>query len=161
MQLTALVLAAHLAAVPAPDASLVTFLVRVQRACASNDRGALAAMIEYPLTVFASGWNIPVKDRATFLQSYDAFFPEDVRDAIAAASTKQQIAAGAAFLPFGNVLRIRRVDGGFRIVAIVMPPPGQKLHAARSGATRVSFSAHYDVTQYPGSLSVGEREAYV
>ena len=150
-----------LAGTAAPDRGLETFLARLQRACASNDRGAVAALVDYPLTVFASGWNIPVKDRATFLQSYEAFFTEDVKDAIAAASIRQQMAPGAAFLPFGNVLRIKRVDGGFRIMAIVMPPPGQKLRAARSGTTRVSFPAHYDVTQYAGSLAGGERELYV
>src|SRR3954468_13060485 len=102
-----MVLAALLEAVPAPDSSLDTFVARLQRACATNDRAALAAMIEYPLTVIASGWNIPVKDRATFLQSYDAFFTDDVKEAIAAASAQQPIAAGAAFLPFGSVLRLK------------------------------------------------------
>ena len=161
MRIVLLALTILAGAAPAPDRTLETFLARLQRACASNDRGAVAALIDYPLTVFASGWNIPVKDRATFLQSYDAFFTEDVKDAIAAASIKQQMAPGAAFVPFGNVLRIKRIDGGFRIMAIVMPPPGQKLRAARSGTTRVSFPAHYDVTQYAGSLALGERELYV
>jgi hypothetical protein len=161
MRIVVLAMTMVVAAAPAADLSLAAFLTRVQQACARNDRQGLASLVEYPLTVFASGWNIPVKDRATFLQSYDAFFTEDVRDAIAAASTQQQIGAGAAFLAFGKVLRIRPVDGGFRIVAIVMPPPGQKLRAARSGTTRVSFPAHYDVTQYAGSLAVGEREWYV
>ena len=161
MRIVALALTMLVAATPATDLRLAAFLTRLQQACARNDREGLASLVEYPLTVFASGWNIPVKDRAMFLQSYDAFFTEDVRDAIAAASTTQQIAAGAAFLPFGKVLRIRPVDGGFRIVAIVMPPPGQKLRAARAGTTRVSFPAHYDVAQYAGSLAVGERESYV
>lgn len=150
-----------LTAAPASNARLDAFLVELQRASARDDRRALAAMVEYPLTVFAGGWNIPLKDRATFLQSYDAFFTEDVKDAIAGASTKQRIVPNAAFLPFGNVIRIKRVAGTFRIVAIVMPPPGYKLRAARRETTRVSFPAHQDAALYTGSLAAGEHESYV
>jgi len=161
MRFAVLALAAGLAAAPAPESALASFLARVQKACASNDRGALASLIEYPLTVFASGWNIPVKDRAAFLQSYDAFFTDDVKDAIASASTQQRMAEGAAFLSFGNVLRIKSSNGSFRIAAIVMPPPGQRLRAARRETTRVSFPAAPYPARYAGSLAAGERESYV
>jgi hypothetical protein len=150
-----------LSAAPALEARLDAFLVELQRASAKDDRRAIAAMVEYPLTVFAGGWNIPVKDRATFLQSYDAFFTEDVKDAIAAASAKQRIEPTAAFLPIGKVLRVKPVGGTFRIVAIVMPPPGHKLRAARRDTTRVSFSAHQDAALFTGSLAVGEHESYL
>jgi hypothetical protein len=151
-----------LAGQPSPiDSRLETFLVGVQRACARGDRGALAAMVEYPLTVFAGGWNIPVKDRATFVQSYDAFFTEDVKEAIAAASTRLRVNPSAAFLPFGNVLRIKRVGGSFRIAAIVMAPPGQRVRAARRETVRVSFPTRQDWTAYAGSLAAGERESYI
>ena len=136
-------------------------VVAVQRAASVDDRRALAALVEYPLTVFASGWNIPVKDRATFLQSYDAFFTEDVKEAIAAASTKQRIEPTAAFLPFGSVLRIKPVGKTFRIVAIVMPPAGHRVRAARRDTTRVSFPVHQDAALYTGSLAPGEHESYV
>ena len=126
------------------DARLDAFLANLQRACARGDRAALAGMVQYPLTVFAGGWNIPVKDRATFLQSYDAFFTEDVKEAITGASTRLRLDPNAAFLPFGNVLRIKPVGGSFRIVAIVMPPPGQRVRAARREAVRVSFPARQD-----------------
>src|SRR5689334_9023758 len=114
MPIAVLALTSVLAAPAPPDARLDAFLTSVQRACASNDRRAIAALVQYPLTVFAGGWNIPVKDRAAFLQSYDAFFTDDVREAIAAASTTARLDPAAAFLPFGNVLRIRAVGGSFR-----------------------------------------------
>jgi len=133
----------------------------VQQACARNDRESVASLIEYPLTVFASGWNIPVKDRATFLQSYDAFFTEDVKEAIAAASTTLRVDPKAAFVPFGNVLRIKSVGGSFRIVAIVMPPAGHRVRAARRETVRVSFPARQDWTAYAGSLAAGEHESYL
>jgi hypothetical protein len=161
MPIAALALASLLAAAPVADSNLDTFLARVQRACAGNDRQALAALVEYPLTVFASGWNIPVKDRATFLQSYDAFFTEDVKDAIAAASAKQRIEPTAAFLAFGNVLRIKAVGSAFRIVAIVMPPPGHRIRAARRDTTHVSFQGGQDAAMYAGSLAAGEHESYL
>jgi hypothetical protein len=160
MPIAAAVLAS-LTLAAAPDSQLDAFLVQLQRASARDDRRAIAAMVEYPLTVFAGGWNIPVKDRATFLQSYDAFFTEDVKEAIAAASTKQRIVPSAAFLPFGKVLRIKPVAGTFRIVAIVMPPPGQRLRAARRDTLRVSFPAHQATAAYAGSLAAGEHESYM
>jgi hypothetical protein len=161
MPFTAVALASLLSVAPVPEARLDAFLVELQRASAKDDRRAIAAMVEYPLTVFAGGWNIPVKDRAAFLQSYDAFFTEDVKDAIAGASTRQRIAPTAAFLPIGNVLRIKPVGSTFRIVAIVMPPPGHKLRAARRDTTRVSFPAHQDAAKYAGSLAAGEHESYI
>ena len=161
MPIAALALTSWLAAPPAPDARLDAFLVSVQRACASNDRRAMAALVQYPLTVFAGGWNIPVKDRAAFLQSYDAFFTEDVKEAIGGASTKVRIEPNVAFLPFGNVLRIKPFAGSFRIVAIMMPPPGTRVRAARRETVRVSFPARQDWTAYAGSLAAGEHESYL
>jgi len=147
---------------PAPaDSRLETFLAGVQRACTRGDRAALAAMVEYPLTVFAGGWNIPVKDRAAFLKSYDAFFTDDVKEAIAGASTRLRIEPNVSFLPFGNVLRIKPIAGSFRIVAIVMPPPGTRVRAARRETTRVSFPARQDWMAFAGSLAAGEHETYV
>jgi hypothetical protein len=161
MPIAVLALTSWLAA-PAPaDARLDAFLASVQRACASNDRRAMAALVLYPLTVFAGGWNIPVKDRAAFVQSYDAFFTEDVKEAIAGASTKVRIEPNVAFLPFGNVLRIKPAGGSFRIVAIVMPPPGRRVRTARRETTRVSFPARQDWTAYAGSLAAGEHESYM
>jgi len=161
MPIALLALTSLLAAPAPPDARLDAFLASVQRACASNDRRAMAALVLYPLTVFAGGWNIPVKDRAAFLQSYDAFFTEDVKEAIAGAPTKVRIEPNVAFLPFGNVLRIKPAGGSFRIVAIVMPPPGRRVRAARREMTRVSFPARQDWTAYAGSLAAGEHESYM
>lgn len=160
MRIVVLWLAAVLWAAPPADTRLEMFLAGVQRACTRGDRAALASMVQYPLTVFAGGWNIPVKDRAAFLQSYDAFFTEDVKEAIAGASTKVRIEPNVSFLPFGNVLRIKPAGGSFRIVAIVMPPPGQRLRAARRETIRVSFPPRQDWTAYAGSLAAGEHESY-
>src|SRR5258706_4214599 len=161
MTVVVLALAGLFVAASPPDSRLEVFLANVQRACARGGRFALAALVQYPLTVFAGGWNIPVKDRATFLQSYDAFFTEDVKEAIAGASIRQRIEPTAAFIPFGKVLRIKPAGATYRIVAIVMPPAGQKLHAARRDTTRVSFSARQDTAQYAGSLAAGEHESYL
>lgn len=161
MPFTAVALALLLSVAPAPEARLDAFLVELQRAAARDDRRALASMVEYPLTVFAGGWNIPLKDRAAFLESYDAFFTEDVKDAIAGASTRQRIEPSASFIPFGNVIRIKPVGSTFRIVAIVMPPPGHKLRAARRDPTRVSFPAHQDAALYTGALAASEHESYL
>jgi len=161
MPIAVLALTSVLAAPAPPDSRLDAFLASVQRACASNDRRAIAALVQYPLTVFAGGWNIPVKDRATFLQSYDAFFTEDVKETIAAAPTKLRVDPNVAFVPFGNVLRIKPIAGTFRIVAIVMPPAGHRVRAARRETIHVAFPARQDWTAYAGSLAVGEHESYI
>jgi hypothetical protein len=161
MTVVVLALAALFVAASPPDSRLEAFLANVQRACARGDRQALAAFVQYPLTVFAGGWNIPVKDRATFLQSYDAFFTEDVKEAIAGASTKVRIEPTAAFIPFGKVLRIKPAGASYRIVAIVMPPPGTRVRAARRETIRVSFPVRQDWTAYAGSLAAGEHESYL
>src|SRR5262245_19632600 len=144
-----------------PDSNLDRFLANLQNACARGDRGAVAGLVQYPLTVFAGGWNIPVKDRATFLQYYDAFFTDDVKEAIAGASPRLRLDPAAAFLAFGNVLWIKPVAGSFRIVASVMPPAGHKVRAARRETMRVSFPARQDWTAYAGSLALGEHESYL
>ena len=161
MPIAVLRLAALLSAAPQTDQRLDAFLATVQRLCARGDRAALAGLVQYPLTVFAGGWNIPVKDRAAFLQYYDALFTDDVKASIASASPRLRFDPAAAFLPFGNVLRIKPAGGSFRIVAIVMPPPGHRVRAARRETVRVSFPARQDWTAYAGSLAVGEHESYI
>jgi hypothetical protein len=55
--------AAPAAAAGALDQRLaVAFVLDLQRGLAGDDRAAVAALIAYPLTVFAGGVRIPVRD---------------------------------------------------------------------------------------------------
>jgi len=42
------------------------FLADLQAATVRNDRSAIAGMVHYPIKVLASGWIIPIDDRATY-----------------------------------------------------------------------------------------------
>src|SRR5258705_8842302 len=68
------------------------FLERLKLAVDSADRRAVSAMIAYPLTVLASGFNIPVKDAPTFVRMYDSVLTPELRCAVAASQ-----------LPTGNM----------------------------------------------------------
>ena len=56
------------------DRSVSTFLRDLQRSVARDDRPAVSALVQYPLTVFAGGVRIPIRDAAALLQNYDVVF---------------------------------------------------------------------------------------
>src|SRR4029453_12420696 len=58
------------------------FLERLKHAVDSADRRAVSTMVAYPLTVLASGFNIPVKDAPTFVRMYDSFLTPELRCAV-------------------------------------------------------------------------------
>ena len=59
MPIAVLALATLVRAAPAPHQNLETFLVHVQRACASNDRGARVSADDHPALTASS---VPVRD---------------------------------------------------------------------------------------------------
>jgi hypothetical protein len=137
------------------------FLADLQSAAARHDRAAVAGMVHYPLKVLASGWIIPVDDRATFVRSYDAFFTDEIKDLIADAAEKPQPARlpDVISLGHGNI-RLMRFDGRFKIIGITVPPPSGKVRGARRGTTVVSFRTGESSAAYTGSLAAGEHERY-
>jgi hypothetical protein len=50
------------------------FLRDLQRAVARDDRAAVSALVQYPLTVFAGGIRIPIVDAEALRQNYDVVF---------------------------------------------------------------------------------------
>src|SRR5207245_6453899 len=66
------------AAAPA-DRLAESFLGELQRAVDHRERRAVAGMIRYPITVLVSGSQIPVRDAATLVTSYDLFFTPEMR----------------------------------------------------------------------------------
>src|SRR5262245_9499135 len=109
---TAMIVAAAFAAVaaqtPAPPPSptrAAEFLDRLKQAVDAADRRTLSTMVSYPLTVLASGFNIPVKDAATFVRMYESFMTPELRCALVESD-----------LPTGAPLSSRR--------AVIVTPDG-------------------------------------
>ena len=164
---------------PAPDAQLEAFLTELQRAVASGDRQAVAAMIRYPLTVSIAGvgLRVPINDAADFLARYDDILTEPLRDEIARASVlpqsaRPQVGATPAALSIGsNLILIERVDGRPQIVSIAVPQVegggADRTASASSSAPipraprRVSIRVGPRPTQVAGSLAIDAIDSYL
>lgn len=171
--------ASGLAQSPALDPQLETFLVDLQRAVASGDRQAVAAMIRYPLTVSiaGAGLRVPINDAPDFLARYDDILTESLRDEIARASAlpqpgRTQVAVSVAGLSVGsNLVVIERVNGRLQIVSIAVPQPevgapetsasGSSSAAIPREPRRVNIRVGPKPTQVAGSLAIDAIDAYL
>ena len=68
------------------DCSAAMLLRELQRSVARDDRAAVSALIQYPLTVFAGGVRIPMLDAASLVQSYDVVFSPALKTLISQAA---------------------------------------------------------------------------
>jgi hypothetical protein len=138
------------------------FLAELHAAAERNDRAAIAGMVLYPIKTFISGWVIPIVDRKTFITSFDAFFTEEIKDLVAEAAARPHAAKANDVIVLGNgALRAMRVNGRFRIIGLVPPPPSRKVRGARRGTTVVSFRTGESSAAFTGTLAAGEHERYV
>jgi hypothetical protein len=169
--LAALALGSTLAAGPTaakapvgrPDAgSAERFLAALHAASDRDDRAAIAGMVQYPIKTFISGWVIPIVDRKTFITSFDAFFTDEIKDLIAEAAARPRVMKTNDVIVLGNgALRAMRINGRFRIIGLVPPPPSRKVRGARRGTTTVSFRTGESSAAFTGTLAAGEHEQYV
>jgi hypothetical protein len=144
------------------DRSADRFLAALQAASDRDDRAAIAGMVQYPIRTFISGWVIPIVDRKTFITSFDAFFTEEIKDLVAEAAARPRVLKPNDVIVLGNgALRAMRINGRFRIIGIVPPPPSRKVRGARRGTTVVSFRTGESSAAFTGTLAAGEHERYV
>src|SRR5215468_8353535 len=132
---------------PANRARASEFLEQLKHAVDSADRRAVSGMVAYPLTVLARGFNIPVKDRASFARMYDSVFTPELRCALVASElafdgsppTRRSITItpdglsmveGAIWAPIK--------DGRYRIARIRVLPPAPSVEG-RKGIEHVTF----------------------
>src|SRR5919109_4437028 len=78
------------------ERSVAKFLTELQRAVARDDRTAVAALVRYPVTVFAGSIRIPIADAAAMVQSYDVVFTPALKSLIAEASTSNRGGSASA-----------------------------------------------------------------
>jgi hypothetical protein len=135
-------------AIPAANrARAGEFLEQLKHAVDSADRRAVSGMVAYPLTVFASGFTIPVKDPASFTRMYESVFTPELRCAVVGSELSPagtppprrsvmitpdalSMVEGAIWAPFK--------DGRYRITRIRVLPPAPSVEG-RKGIERVTF----------------------
>jgi len=149
------------AAKPAAQ-SFSAFARTLAEAASHDDRRAIAGMVHYPIKVVASGWIIPVGDRATFVKYFDAFFTPEIRDLIDEATRRPRSARPDEVITLGkDAVRIMRFGGEYKIIGIAVPAPSGRVHAARRGTTRVQFATGQSTAGFSGTLAANERETYL
>src|SRR5262245_47785121 len=136
------------ASLPVNRTAASEFLARLKASVDSADRRAVSTMVAYPLTVLASGFNIPVKDAATFVRMYESFMTPELRCALvesdlpagAPLSSRRAVIVtpdglsmveGAVWAPYK--------DGRYRLARIRVLPPAPSVEG-RTGIERVTFT---------------------
>jgi hypothetical protein len=124
------------------------FLERLKLAVESADRRAVAAMVAYPLTVLASGFNIPVKDAPTFVRMYDSVLTPELRCAVAASRIPSSDMPAprhpAIITPEGlsmveGAIWAPLKDGRYFVARVRVLPPAPSVEG-RKGIERVTFA---------------------
>jgi hypothetical protein len=137
-------------------------------AFARGDRRAVAGMVRYRLVVDAGGLMIPVVNRATLIQMWDAVFPPEVRCLIEDSgfprpglpAPKYAIKVDAGGVSYGDGrVRADRGPDGLKITRMTLPPGyGQGL----AGKPRqVLFKWGKGRSVYRGRLSADNVDVYL
>jgi len=150
------------------------FVRELQRAVARDDRAAVSALIQYPLTVFAGGLRIPIPDTAALLQSYDVIFSPALKSLIARAAIPARgraadasVVVTAGLVTVGiDAVRIEPVGSGLRITRITVPlaasSPEGGAAAKRSGSHEPQrLTIGVGRIQRAGALAPGQRDMYL
>ena len=138
------------AGVPAPQpdrrGGAADFVEQLRQAVEAADRRAVSALIAYPLTVLASGFNIPVKDAPMFTRLYNSLFTPELRCAVAESASpgttpapRRAVVVTPDGLSIGDgAIWAPLKAGRYRIARIRVPPPAPSVEG-RSGITHVTF----------------------
>jgi len=158
------------------DERLAAMFVReLQRAVARDDRAAVSALIQYPLTVFAGGLRIPIPDAAALLQSYDVIFSLALKAVIARAALPARGRAGRGTsvamttdrMTIGvDAVRVEPVAAGLRITRITVPLTAPSTADETETSRRVNrepqrLTIGVGRIQRAGALAPGQRDAYL
>ncbi len=174
--LAAAVLSAALPQAVLDDRSVAAFLQELQRRVTRGDRAAVSALVQYPLTVFAGGIRIPIRDAAALQQNYDTVFSPALKTLIAQAaapgrggsrSAASGVVVSADFATIGvDAVRIERVGDALRITRITVPlaaPSTAGEGSISRGGAREPQKVLVDFgrVQRSGTLAAGERDGYL
>jgi hypothetical protein len=155
--------------------SVAMFLRELQRAVARDDRAAVSALVQYPLTVSAGGVRIPISDPASLRQNYEAVFSPPLKSLIAQATVPPRrsstpsasVVITADFATIGEeAVRIARIGDGLKITKITVPLAAPTVESGAGVSRRGSREPEkllVDVgrIQRAGALGGGERDVYL
>ncbi len=144
------------AALVVAAASADALLVELQRAIRRDDRQAVAALIQYPITITTAGIRIPIRDSSSLLQTFDAVFTPELKAAIRDGTAIRD-----------GLILVTAVQGTFKITGISSAHgiprgdgPAASPRAAPRGPRRVTFGT-MEVAQLSGSLAQGGSDAFL
>ena len=89
-----------------------TFLARLQKAVASDERAAVAKLVAFPLRAWNGQATVSVRNRQEFLAQYPKIFTANVKQAIAAARVEQAFANWQGVMFDNGSFWIRPDDAG-------------------------------------------------
>jgi hypothetical protein len=173
--LAAVALSAALPQAVLDDRSIAAFLGELQRRMVGDDRAAVSALVQFPLTVFAGGIRIPIRDAAALQQNYDIVFPAALKSLIAQAAlpgrapsrSSASVVISPGFATIGvDAVRIEPVGDALRITRITVPlaapsPGGDRRIGGGDAREPQKILVDFGRVQRTGALGTGERDAYL
>jgi len=148
------------------------FVADLRRAVARDDRRGVAAMIRYPIVVWAGALRVPVADAETLLARYDVVFTPALK-AVLATGALTATSAGIAIGP-GLILVAPDEHRQLKIAEIRIPmtsvaDPASAPRAGGTGARapgrsaprRVMFQSGRESARMLGSVSSGTKDTYL
>jgi hypothetical protein len=154
------------------DRLVASFLGELQRAVDHRDRRAVAGMIRYPITILVSGWQVPVRDAATLVTSYDSFFTPEMRCLIVQSGVPRsnepaplnpvKVMSDGISIGDGRIWA-QRTGTTFQITRLIVPPSAPMRFVAQA-PRRVIFSGSASAqrpAQFTGVLAGDAVESFL
>lgn len=154
------------------DRLVDVFLADLRRAVSRDDRQGVAAMIQYPIVVWAGGLRVPIPDAGALLDRYDAVFTPALEAVIAAGSltaTSDGIAIGPNLIVFAPDPRRQLKITVIRVptTALPGPAPAPRTEAPRARAPgglaprRMVLRSGQESARAHGSVPPGATDTYL
>jgi hypothetical protein len=100
-------------------AHVTQFLARLKQAVAADDHAAVAAMVNYPLTVYSSGGrSMTYRNAAALSANYARVFTPEVKAAVAAAKADNLFARDQGVMIGNGEIWMNELRGSMKIITV-------------------------------------------
>jgi hypothetical protein len=100
-------------------AHVTQFLARLKEAVAADDHPTVAAMVNYPLTVYSSGGRpFTYRDAAALSANYGRVFTPEVKAAVAAAKADDLFARDQGVMIGNGEIWMNEIHGSMKIITV-------------------------------------------
>jgi hypothetical protein len=144
------------AALVVAAASADALLTELQRAIRRDDRQAVAALIQYPITIATAGIRIPIRDAPSMVKSFDAVFTPELKAAIRDGTAIRD--GLVQVTPVEGTVKITGISPAYGLARGNATPTSSR--APPRGPRRVTFGT-VEIAQLSGSLAPGGSDAFV